>query len=141
MPADRVEVFAQISPELRRNLKHLGDKAGREMGRALKGEGDKVIKTAIPLTPRASGVLRESGGVARPRRKEMGTFVEVPASFGGKKAWYAIIVHERLDVRHKIGQAKFLQEAFNKESRSSIARVGRYIRNQVLKRMVGRVTG
>ncbi len=46
----------------------------------------------------------------------------------GFSAWYAIYVHERLDVHHPIGQAKFLEVAI----RTGAGRMGKIVR-EVLK--------
>lgn len=57
--------------------------------------------------PVDTGALRASGYVAPPVIGEMQASVEL--GFGGPAAEYAVIVHEDLTKRHKVGQAKYLE--------------------------------
>lgn len=75
---------------------------------AMRVEGEKVMLKAKRLTPVDTGVLEGSGRVSPP--VETGGVFSVTLSFGGPAKDYAIPVHERLDVRHTNGQAKFLQQ-------------------------------
>lgn len=68
----------------------------------LKDAGDDLLQRSQALVPTDSGGLRSSGSV-----KASGETVSVEYS-----APYAVIVHERTDVRHDDGQAKFLEQPF-----------------------------
>src|SRR5512143_3642237 len=57
--------------------------------------------------PVDTGALRASGHVVPP--KISGTNVMVELGYGGPSAPYAVIVHEDLTKRHKVGQAKYLE--------------------------------
>lgn len=57
--------------------------------------------------PVDTGALRASGHVQSPRTVGTQTLVEL--GFGGPAAPYAVIVHEDLTKRHKVGQAKYLE--------------------------------
>lgn len=71
----------------------------------------EAIRTkAQELTPVDTGALRASGDVIQYLQTPHSVVGEI--SFGGPAADYAIYVHERLDVRHEVGQAKFLEAAF-----------------------------
>jgi len=73
-------------------------------------KGLSISADAVRLTPVDTGRLRASHYVAPPR----GPDNEVEIGFGTN---YAIPVHERTDVRHEVGQAKFLQTAVQKGTR------------------------
>lgn len=72
---------------------------------ALKAAGMAVIGNAIPLTPIDTSNLRKSFGVYSPNIQKK------PQAVIYNTANYAIFVHERTEVYHKIGQAKFLSSA------------------------------
>lgn len=77
------------------------------VGDALLAEAEIEMTEAKRRTPLDTGALRASGHVGGPYRRNGG--VEVVMGFGGPSAPYAIHVHERLDVFHRVGQAKFLE--------------------------------
>lgn len=64
-------------------------------------EGVALAGSAAQRAPMVTGELRRSIYV-KPATKG------VQVGFG---AWYAAIVHERLDAHHKVGEAKFLERA------------------------------
>lgn len=72
---------------------------------ALKAAGMAVIGTAIPLTPIDTSNLRKSFGVYSPKNTKK------PQAVIYNTANYAIYVHERTELNHKVGQAKFLSSA------------------------------
>lgn len=74
---------------------------------ALLAEAEIEMTEAKKRTPVDTGALRGSGHVGGPFRRNGG--IEVVMGFGGPAAPYAIHVHERLDVFHRVGQAKFLE--------------------------------
>lgn len=71
---------------------------------------ETILTTAIEITPIEFGTLRSSGSV---KYEGDNRSVKGVISFGGPAAGYALYVHERLDVHHDIGQAKFLEDAFD----------------------------
>lgn len=81
---------------------------------ALVRMAEKTMTKAKELTPVDTGALRASGHVQRP--EEVGYEIRVRLGFGGAAAPYAIIVHERTDVHHPVGQAKFLESALLQNS-------------------------
>ena len=95
-------------------LKKAGVKAIQE---ALEEEADKILAMAQTLTPVDTGRLKESGRVIKPRRDATKTKFEYVIIFGGIQVRglfidYALEVHERTDVPHRVGQAKYLSTAF-----------------------------
>lgn len=67
---------------------------------------ERIMADAVRRVPVATGLLRSSGYIAPPSRLSRGDQVEL--GFG---ADYAVPVHERTEVRHATGEAKFLERA------------------------------
>lgn len=72
-------------------------------------EAEKVATAAKILTPVDTGTLRSTGVVLY---KIKAASIVATVVFGGPAAPYALAVHERLDIHHTTGQAKFLETAF-----------------------------
>lgn len=97
---------------------------------ALMMEGETIISLAKPLTPVDHGFLVASGHVQLPITE--GDSVSITFGFGGvagsgnqggsnsSDVGYAAAVHERLDLNHPHGQAKFLEQPLN-ERKSSMS--------------------
>jgi len=71
-----------------------------------------VKGTALPLTPIETGNLR---GSWYSEVKAQGDNIGVEVGFG---ASYAVYVHERTELHHPVGQAKFLEEALKRETKN-----------------------
>jgi len=85
---------------------------GQGFKTALKGWADDVLARSQALVPVNTGRLKSTGQVMGPEMKD-GSW-EVHIGYGDRKtAWYAQVVHERLDVRHPVGKAKFLEIPLN----------------------------
>lgn len=95
---------------LKNKLNKLGDGASNIAATVLYQESEKIITDAKRLTPVLTGDLRNSGFVRPPRVQKSGVSIEL--GFGGAAAPYAVFVHERVDIPHKVGQAKYLETAF-----------------------------
>lgn len=89
------------------NLQQEGQGAIAAVAAALYEEGERIMGEAKRLCPVDTGTLRASGHVSEPTVTP-GDGVIVLLGFGGPAADYAVYVHERLDVHHPNGQAKFL---------------------------------
>lgn len=96
--------------EFNKALAQAGALALPALAVAVTEEQSAVITSAQERTPVDTGVLRGSGTVLKPKLSATGVTVE--AGFGGAAQEYAIVVHERMDVNHPVGQAKFLESAF-----------------------------
>lgn len=92
--------------------------------KALQQMGDAVLEATLPLVPidvddplRGGGALRDTGRVIIDKEKS-----QVRVTFGGADILvaptrnapdgivdYAVVVHERTDLDHKVGQAKYLE--------------------------------
>lgn len=95
---------------LKTKLNALGDGANSVAATVLYQESEKIMIDAKRLTPVLTGDLRNSGFVRPPLLRKTGVSVEL--GFGGVAAPYAVFVHERVDLKHNVGQAKFLEAAF-----------------------------
>lgn len=85
-----------------------------------------IIRDAKRDAPVDSGTLRNSGYVTLPSDTSRGSVTE--AGFGGKAAAYAPVVHERTEISHPKGKAKFFEgsiQANRRKSLRTIARAGR----------------
>lgn len=70
---------------------------------ALREEAETIMTTSKRLVPVDTGVLRESGFVDAVDEG-------VRLAYGGAASGYAIYVHENLEARHPVGQAKYLEQ-------------------------------
>lgn len=111
--------------ELKETLAKLGPGGLRAAAKALYQEALIESKESQRRTPVDTGALRASHVVTRPTIE--GQDATVSIQVGGPAAPYAITVHERLDVDHPVGQAKFLESVIN-ESRP-------YMAERILKRL------
>jgi hypothetical protein len=93
--------------ELKAALRQLSEQFPREAERALYSEALKIERLSRSLTPVEFGALRGSHETSRP------VDGAVTISVGGPAAPYAVYVHENLEARHPVGQAKFLEGALN----------------------------
>lgn len=84
------------------------------MERALYEFAQGVMTVAKERTPVDEGTLKSSGVVDLPVRH--GDDISVLLGFGGAAASYAIYVHEDMEAKHEVGQAKFLSSALDDAS-------------------------
>ena len=96
--------------------------------RALRHGLRPIFRTSQRLVPVDTGALKASGFL-EVRRTTRGATGAVCYAKGGRP-FYASIVHERLDLRHKSPtQAKFLEEAVNRHIGNFARRVREFIRD------------
>lgn len=76
--------------------------------------GNIIMSDSIPRVPVDTGNLRASGYVTLPKDHT------VEIGYGGSAKSYAVPVHEKTEVRHEVGEAKYLERAA--ESREKNAR-------------------
>ena len=112
-------------PKLIAVLRRLGDAGPAAAGRALYHEGERIMTAAKRLTPVRFGALRNSGQVVA----ESAT--RVVLAFGNDAVSYAVYVHENLQARHHVGQAKFLERPLLEAARGLDARLAADVRRQI----------
>ena len=103
--------------ELNRNLLKLSNNIGpSKYGSILLRSIITIEGNSARRTPVDTGNLRASGiGNLKGSR---GIIKSTPAgavAFTANTAEYAVHVHERTDIRHKVGEAKFLENALKEE--------------------------
>jgi hypothetical protein len=103
-------------------LKKAGEKKRAAAIKALDIAGEQIIGDAQQLTPVKTGALQASG-TTEPA-KDDGSSIMKTIGFNTN---YAAAVHERLDQKHSIGQAKFLSTAMTQDA----AKVLKYVADQV----------
>lgn len=97
--------------------------AGRDMERAVAGsmyaEGQAIMAESVRQVPVDTGRLRASAYVSSPRDGASGP--EVTLGYGTS---YALPVHERTEIPHKVGKAKYLEDPMNAARAGYADRVG-----------------
>lgn len=92
-------------------LNALAARFPQRVARALYQEALVELKEMKRRTPVDTGALRASEEVEEPTIS--GRDIAVRVTAGGPSAPYALIVHERLDVDHPVGQAKFMESVIH----------------------------
>jgi hypothetical protein len=95
--------------ELQALLAKLGKGAMDQAGRALYQEALLIQNASMRRTPVDTGALRASHETLQP--EGLGDEVKVRIVVGGPSAPYALFVHENLEARHPVGEAKFLERS------------------------------
>jgi hypothetical protein len=80
-------------------------------------------KESMKRTPVDTGALRDSHQTSLPRRK--GQNLEVTIKVGGPAAGYAVIVHEDMEAKHEVGEAKFLERTIQESAPHMLARIAK----------------
>jgi hypothetical protein len=111
---------------VKRQIAELFAKAPGAVGAALYQEGLAVDAVAVQKTPVDTGRLRATHYVGPPQTN--GDHIEVPVGFGTD---YAVYVHERTDVAHTTGEAKFLEKAMHERSSGFEVRLARRARKNL----------
>ena len=114
--------------ELTKALSVFGELAKEMLGKALYREAEYIMSDAKQLCPVDTGNLRASGHVTQP--EVTGESVSVVLGFGGPAVKYALPVHERLDVHHPNGQAKYLEQPMLAAAKNLESRLASYMRGK-----------
>lgn len=69
-------------------------------------EGEEIMTESKQLVPVLTGALRASGHVLPVAQTPSG--VRLTLAYGNSAVKYAIYVHERVELRHPVGMARFL---------------------------------
>lgn len=125
----RTDVRLQMSRQLQRFLRRAPEDFKRAAATALYQEAEPIMTESKQQTPVDTGALRSSGHIQQPVIS--GDQVTVEMGYGGPAASYAEIVHEKLDVHHPVGKAKYLEDPFNEAKPGLPGRIGRRIMRQV----------
>lgn len=105
-----IELTLTGVPDVVEKLALLQQAAPEAYAIALYQEGELLRGEAQALTPVKTGVLKASAFVNEPVAVEGA--ISVTVGFGGAASAYAVRQHEDLSFRHRVGQAKFLEQPF-----------------------------
>jgi len=105
----------------------VGDIVRKEMKDALNKSAAVVERSAKRKTPVDTGTLRRS--IQKPRRVRAGD----KQVYVGSNVKYALPVHEKLNVFHKVGEAKFLENALLENEKKCIRFFKQMIDNIITK--------
>jgi hypothetical protein len=115
------------------NMKQLEKGIPLQAAAALYQEALLIQKVSMSRTPvdqrkrgSGGGTLRDSHETSAPYWK--GKFLRVDIEVGGPAEKYAIVQHEEMTFKHKVGQAKFLESAFNEAEAGMMARIAKRIK-------------
>ena len=136
---DRLYITVSGVDKLQAKLNRIQQDLGvREMGRALYIEGERIMMVSKHLVPVDTGVLRNTGHVTLPERTDHGVLVVL--GYGGPAAPYAIHVHERTNVPHKVGQAKYLETPAVEAAAGMPNRIRDRLKRRLMRYRAGRAT-
>lgn len=94
--------------ELQATFAKMGISFEKAMARALYLEGNIIMgKSKGFFVPVDHGPLKTSGHVQLPQMESSGPLIVL--GYGGPAVKYAVVQHERLTYKHKVGQAKYLE--------------------------------
>lgn len=123
-------VNIEMSPELRRFFEQAPEQFKQAAARALYAEAELIMADSKEnYCPVDVGNLRDTGHVKQP--KIDGGQVIVEMGYGGPAVDYAEIVHERLDVHHPVGQAKYLETPLNQAKSGLLAKLAERIKRDM----------
>lgn len=122
--------------ELERNLKRLLNKIGpSKYGPILMKSIVAIENNSARRTPIDTGNLRASGlGNAKGVNGVLYSNSSGASAFTSNTAEYAIYVHERTDLRHTVGEAKFLENAVKEEAPKLERKFGIELKTQMFAR-------
>ena len=101
-------ITVTVEQHLGADMKAYKGKLKLAVSRAMRQEGETTMTEAKSETPVETGALRASGLVDGPHTE--GDVIILELGFGGSASDYALIVHERMDVHHPVGKAKYLED-------------------------------
>lgn len=121
----RIELELRGLEELQRRLDLTQEALTKGVAAGLYAVGQNIRSTSMELAPVDTGALRSSHYVTEPEGLEVGRPTVTIGCGGGPAQPYAIVQHERLDLRHPEGGAKFLEKAATQEAETALGVVAR----------------
>ncbi|HEY0839000.1 MAG TPA: hypothetical protein VGD74_02320, partial [Vulgatibacter sp.] len=101
--------------DLQRRLGLAQEALTKGVAAGLYAVGQNIRSTSMDKTPIDTGSLKSSHYVTEPEGLERAMPSVTIGCGGGPAQPYAIVQHERLDLRHPEGEAKFLEKAATEE--------------------------
>ena len=97
---------------LMENLRRLVRESPKIIAAVLFQEAVKIQKKSMERTPVEFNALRASHDTEKPKIKP-GVSISTKIKVGGPAAPYAVHVHYRDDVKHSVGESRFLEKSIN----------------------------
>lgn len=119
----RFELELRGIDEMRRRLGLASEALTRGVAAGLYAVGENIRGNSMERAPVDKGVLRSSHYITEPEIVDDGIIVVIGCG-GGPAEPYAVVQHERLDLRHPEGEAKFLENAAKVEAATALDVVG-----------------
>lgn len=134
MPASKIQGADQMRRRMRRFS--VAGPFQRALGRILHEEAELFMPKSVRRTPVDTGALRNSATVPEPELiGSVGVVQEM--GYGSTAVDYAIPVHERLDVHHPVGEAKYLERPFLEERPAIVRRIGFDVQAEIVNSFTG----
>jgi len=108
---------------MKAKLRKVAAKLPLRVGAALYQEAQIEMTESKRRVPVDTGVLRASGLVDVPQSD--GRNITVTLSYGGAAETYAIIIHEDLEMFHRVGQAKYLESVLDESRPYMLGRIAK----------------
>jgi hypothetical protein len=102
-------------------IRRIADETPRNMATAVEAFMYEELPEVVAATPFLSGNLRSTEHVEKAVIN--GKLVSCDIVAGGPDAPYALVVHERLDVYHPIGGAKYIERVLNQSAPHAASRL------------------
>jgi hypothetical protein len=118
-----LEVKFDGKEKVKENIGKLKRRYPEAMAAALYQEGNVILGASLKKTPVDTGRLRATGYVSPPVGED-NPIVEI-----GYGTDYGIYVHERTELRHTVGESKFLEKAVNEASGGYLKRLGERVKD------------
>lgn len=112
--------------ELKSSLEALQPRMEHAVKQALYEEAQELRADAMENCPVDTGTLRGSHYATLPEQHGDAIMTEIGA--GGPAKGYAVPVHERTELRHKVGEAKWLENAYKRRAEGFAERFGSLVR-------------
>lgn len=126
--------------EMQRRLGLAQEALTKGVAAGLYAVGQNIRSTSMDKVPIDTGALKGSHYVTEPEITEDGGIAVIIGCGGGPAEPYAIIQHERLDLRHPEGEAKFLEKAAAQEAGTALAVIGNQARRYLERAARGQAT-
>ena len=107
---------------MRNKMRRVNNMIDDQVKAALWIEAEQIMmKSKRYFVPVDLGPLRASGYVKEPDRS--GLDISEELGFGGASAPYALIQHESLEYKHKVGEAKYLEKPMQRNAKGMARRI------------------
>lgn len=110
------------------NLAHIASRFTSAAAAALNEIAEATMTDAKERTPVDTGRLRASGKVEHAKPLALVGNIQATLTFGTE---YAVYVHERTQLRHAVGEAKFLERAVAKTAVTFAADIAAGIKSRL----------